>query len=105
MLIQFQQQAQQDGKPEEGRTSFTDKGKWNFKTPNYGIGSNIGQTGNGWTISVKETTSDSYIKLFYNSLTTPPGSTSETGDLGRKGYQYKNSLFDPGCRAPRPKMC
>ncbi len=69
------------------------KGKWNYLTPNYNIGSDVGPRNSGWQANVKGTGVEQFIRFFINADQAAPSLTQEGSYLGDKGYQLRNAMF------------
>ncbi len=77
----------------EGYLNGEGKGKWNWVTKFYNLGSNVGQPRNGWQLSVKGRGRTGFIRLWVNERATEPDDNQETNYIGSKGNQFRNALF------------
>jgi hypothetical protein len=69
------------------------KGKWNYLTWDYNMGSSVGQRNQGWSANVRGPGETSFIRFFINADGTAPADNRETSYQGDKGYQFRNAMF------------
>jgi ferredoxin-like protein FixX len=69
------------------------KGKWNFLTYDYNMGSSVGQRNQGWSAVVRGPGDTSFIRFFINADSSAPADNQETSYQGDKGYQFRNAMF------------
>lgn len=69
------------------------KGKWNYLTWDYNMGSSVGQRNQGWSANVRGPGETSFIRFFINADSTAPPDKQETSYQGDKGYQFRNAMF------------
>lgn len=84
----------------EGLLNAEGMGKWNFVTPFYNLGSNVGQGRQGWQLSVGGNGRKGFIRLWVNERTSEPAPDQETNYLGMRGCQFRNALFADVRSAP-----
>ncbi|MFQ5649567.1 MAG: hypothetical protein ACE5IY_06460 [bacterium] len=77
----------------EGLLNREGKGKWNWVTRFYTLGSNVGQARQGWQLSVKGKGRTGFIRLWVNERANKPAPDQETNYLGLRGCQFRNALF------------
>ncbi|NIR69603.1 hypothetical protein GWO43_10210 [candidate division KSB1 bacterium] len=68
------------------------KGKWNYVTPLYNLGSNVGGHNSGWQVTIRGDGPGRFIRLWINDLEHIEDK-NETRYLGNAGNQYRNALF------------
>ncbi|MFQ5602186.1 MAG: hypothetical protein ACE5HS_02845 [bacterium] len=68
------------------------KGKWNYVTPHYNIGSNVGGLNSGWQVTVRGDAPGKFIRFWINGQ-ADIADTTETRYLGNEGKQFRNALF------------
>jgi ferredoxin-like protein FixX len=69
------------------------KGKWNFLTNDFNMGSSVGQRNQGWNAVIRGPGDTSFIRFFINADSTAPADNQETSYQGDKGYQFRNAMF------------
>jgi hypothetical protein len=69
------------------------KGKWNYLTNDYNMGSSVGQRNQGWSAVVRGPGETSFIRFFINADSSAPADNQETSYQGDKGYQFRNAMF------------
>lgn len=69
------------------------KGKWNYLTNDYNMGSSVGQRNQGWNVVMRGPGDTSFIRFFINADSTAPADNKETSYQGDKGYQFRNAMF------------
>jgi ferredoxin-like protein FixX len=69
------------------------KGKWNYLTDDYNMGSSVGQRNQGWSAVIRGPGDTSFIRFFINADSTAPADNQETSYQGDKGYQFRNAMF------------
>lgn len=68
-------------------------GKWNYVTPYYNLGSNVGPSRNGWQLTVRGPKPGAFIRLWINDMGEKVTKKIETHYLGSSGRQFRNALF------------
>lgn len=72
----------------------SDKGKWNYVTPFYNLGSNVGGINSGWQATVRGNRPGRFIRFWINaSQDSDFNKKTETRYLGHGGRQFRNALF------------
>jgi hypothetical protein len=69
------------------------KGKWNYLTDDYNMGSSVGQRNQGWNAVVRGPGDTGFIRFFINADRDAPADNRETSYQGDKGYQFRNAMF------------
>ncbi len=71
-----------------------DFGKWVYQTKNYCIGSNKGNSKQGWSVVINtEGSNKNFIRFWINKDSTAPPDNREGNYLGDKGNQFQNAIF------------
>ncbi len=68
------------------------RGKWNFVTKYYTIGSSDGHKNAGWQVVIRSTEKKS-IRFWINKDSTEPDPLAEVNAIGHNGRQFKNAIF------------
>lgn len=75
-----------------GLKNDSGKGKWNYVTRFYNLGSNVGGHNSGWQAAIRGSRPGTFIRLWIND-TENFGDKTETRYLGSEGRQFRNALF------------